>query len=73
MDKIFNCVDNHDESVVQKIQKRRGRKRFILSTEEQINQDEANQFSLNKREAKYLSKVCKMAELPIKGIDSSQS
>lgn len=35
-DKIMSCVESHDASVIQKIQKRRGRKRFILSNDEQL-------------------------------------
>jgi hypothetical protein len=45
----------HQSDVVNKIQKRRGRKKFILTDNEQGSSQET--FNLSKRDQKYLHKV----------------
>lgn len=66
----MESIDRHDSNVVQRIQKRRGRKKFILNNED-LSQDNVFSQCLNKREQKYLTKVAKMAEAPLTGFDST--
>ena len=61
MDHIFESIDKHDTNVIERIQKRRGRKKFILNNED-LSQDSVYTNCLNKREQKYLLKVEKMAD-----------
>ncbi len=57
MENIVRSLRKHETDLVSKIQKRRGRKRFILSNEDHSTQDSVFQSCLNKRDQKYLKKV----------------
>lgn len=58
MELIVKGIKGHDSSIVSKISKRRGRKRFILSETFDSNGLEPVYYScLNKRDKKYLDKI----------------
>jgi hypothetical protein len=69
----MNSIDKHDPKVMNKIQKRRGRKRFILNNDDFNSQDSIYATVLNKREQKYLGKVVQMAEHSLYSIDAKRS
>ena len=70
---IMNSIDKHDPKVMSKIQKRRGRKKFILNNDDFNSSDSIYATVLNKREQKYLSKVVQMAEHPLSSLDAKRS
>ena len=59
-DSIRGSIERHDNKVVSKIQKRRGRKKFILKHDDYESGDSIFAACLSKREQKYLSKVVEM-------------
>jgi len=56
-----------------KIQKRRGRKKFILNNDDYNSIDSISANCLNKREQKYLGKIIMMAEQPIYSTEAKRS
>ena len=69
----MSSIDKHDPKVMNKIQKRRGRKKFILNNDDFNSADSIYATVLNKREQKYLSKVVQMADHPLHSIDAKRS
>ena len=61
-EQIIKSIKKHDTELVNKIQKRRGRKKFILSNDEGSSQDTNNISYLTKRDQKYLSKITCISE-----------
>ena len=59
LEQIIRSIRGHDMDVINRIQKRRGRKKFILSSsgEENASQDISQTNYLNKRDKKYLNKM----------------
>lgn len=56
-EQISKSIKKHDLDLLTKIQKRRGRKKFILSNDDSQQQDSSHFTYLTKRDQKYLSKV----------------
>ena len=61
-EQILKSVRSHDNEVVNRIQKRRGRKRFLLSGDDHQAPEGSYAGVLSKRDQKYLSKVVQMSD-----------
>jgi CRISPR/Cas system-associated protein Cas7 (RAMP superfamily) len=63
LEQINKSIKKHDIDLLNKIQKRRGRKKFILSSDDGQHQDLSHFTYLTKRDQKYLGKVINKSDL----------
>lgn len=70
-EQLIRSIRTHDPQIINRIQKRRGRKKFILGQEDAtVTQTFSGLKSLfNRREQKYLDKVAAMRDTPLQSAD----
>jgi hypothetical protein len=70
-EQLIRSIRSHDLDIMNRIQKRRGRKKFVLGQEDaSVTQTSSGLRSLfNRREQKYLDKVAAMRDNPLQSPD----